>query len=275
MKLIRITQDDLRNIISESINILKEYYNKQSIDWDDVDMICFSVYSTYDQDELDEILSSDEFENDEERQEAINEYKKENTNFNCDFYDLNQELLYNVQESLDMLDYEIPEDLCKLILDEFNSNPQYDKEYRIDDILRSKYGNLPPEEAAKHMFQTTNEYLKGMHGFILEDGTIVLMSPGSDHNEITSLDGVDSKWDFIMQGNVSLYDNNVRIGAPLTYEQKLILRKLVSSYDEVYVDLFDENGREHTGCFYNASPSYFCNVFDRYYREGILPEELM
>lgn len=254
---------------------LHESYSNNNIDYDRVNSIYFTVSSTYDQEELDDLIADEDFANDKERADYIEDYKKENIWFDCEFFDTNGEHLGYAQENLDMLDYEIPDDLCEMIIEAYQKNPQYGKTYKIEDILCNKWEDAEPEEAAKHLFYTADEYAKGMHGFILQDGTIILMRPGSDHNEITSINSIKSKWVFVERGNVSILNNNVRIAKELSYEQERILRKLVASYDEVYVDFIDEDGREHTGCFYDASPSYFCNVFDRYYREGILPDELL
>lgn len=274
-QIVRLTEQDLHNIIRESVNRLCESYYCSNVDWDSVNKIWFTVSSTYDQDELNDELAEQDFDNEEERQEYIKDYKDYNTLFTCDFFDMNNEQIGYCQEEKSNLECAVSEDIYDLIINKFQSNPQYGKKYVIDDILDEKYGNYAPEEAAKHMFSTSDEYMKGMHGFILQDGTIILMSPGSDHNEITTLNGIDNKWQFVERGNVSIYENNVRIGQNLSYGQEAILRKLVASYDEVYVSLFAQNGREYSGCFYGVSPSYFCNVFDRYYREGILPNEML
>lgn len=275
MQIIRLTEQDLRNIIQDSVNRLYESYYGTNVEWDKVNAIVFTVSSTYDQDELDDELADQEFESEEEKQEYINDYQDFNTFFRCEFYDTDQEQIGLIEEHPSELEDDLPKDLYQRIIKKYQESPQYDTRYEVYDILYEKYKDYEPEEAAKHFFYTTDEYSKGMHGYILQDGTIIMMSPGSDHNEITCVNGIESKWDFVMRGNVSIYENNVRIGQELSYSQERILRKLVASYDEVYVDLFDENGNEHTGCFYNASPSYFCNVFDRYYRDGILPNELM
>lgn len=275
MQIIRLTEQDLHNIIQKTVNRLCESYYGTNVEWDKVNEIVFTVSSTYDQDELDDELASQEFETEEEKQDYINDYKDFNTQIRCEFYDTDQEPIGLIEETPSELENVLPKDLYNLVMEKYQENPKYDTRYDIYDILYEKYKDYEPEEAAKHLFSTSDEYSKGMHGYILQDGTIIMMSPGSDHNEITCVNGVDSKWDFIKRGNVSIYANNVRIGQELSYSQERILRKLVASYDEVYVDLFDKNGNEYTGCFYDVSPSYFCNVFDRYYRDGILPNELM
>lgn len=279
-KLKTINEQAIRKIVSECLTAIYEGYYQRAEDCDDVDSINFRVKSTYDQDELDEELAEQDFSSEQEKQEFIEDYKKSNTCFECEFYDIDSERVGGYDDSLDYMEMDLPEDIFNVIMTEFNKAPNYDgtKEYHIDDILYSQCSDLSPEEAAKRMLKTCDYCFKGMHGFILKDGTIVLMSPGADHNQIECINGVDSKWAFTERGNISVFSNDtdldLRIGGPITYEQSQHVRKLVAMYDTIYVDLF-ANGTEYTGCFRDVSPQYFCNVFERYYREGILPEELI
>lgn len=127
-----------RNSKSKIAGRLHESYGN-NIDYDNVNSICFTVKSTYDQEELDELLADEEFADDEERKDYIEDYKNENTHFTCEFFDANSEHLGYVDETMDTLDYEIPDDLCEMIIDAYQKNPQYGRNYWIEDILINKW----------------------------------------------------------------------------------------------------------------------------------------
>ena len=119
-----------------------------------------------------------------------------------------------------------------------------------------------------------DEYYKGAHGFVLKDGTIVIMPQGGDHNAITSVNGVESKWQFVEDGNPSILDNNLRVGGSLTYDQEAVIGKMIRCYsdDDLYVDFLGGPKGEQT-CKYSY-PDYrrvFADI-DRYYDDGIIPQ---
>lgn len=113
-----------------------------------------------------------------------------------------------------------------------------------------------------------------MHGFILKDGTIILMPPGGDHNNITSINGVDDKWQFVEDGNLSILDNNLRVGNTLTYEQQMVVSRMIRCYsdEELYVSFLGGQKGEQS-CRY-TNPDYRRVIADinRYYNEGIIPQ---
>ena len=79
------------------------------------------------------------------------------------------------------------------------------------------------------------------------------MPPGGDHNNITSINGVDNKWQFVEDGNPSIMDNNLSVGNTLTYEQQMVVSRMIRCY---------------------ANPDYRRVIADinRYYNEGIIPQ---
>ena len=271
-KTIRLTETHIRNIVHNVIHtIIKESYGSSQIDWDRVDEITFSCW--YDEDDLQDAIANGEIEN---NQEGLNEWFYDNLFFDMTFKDSDYEPLGYIEEPQAMMDtYGIPEEYIELIVNTYKKNPKLNYEYRISDIsyeMANQMGNT--DDACKRMFETSDEYLKGMHGFILKDGTIILMPPGGDHNNITSINGVDNKWQFVEDGNPSILDNNLRVGDTLTYEQQMVVSRMIRCYsdEELYVSFLGGPKGEQS-CRY-TNPDYRRVIADinRYYNEGIIPQ---
>lgn len=270
-RLIRLSESDFYQVVGRAVSkVLCESYGKE-IDWDHVDEIVFSCW--YDDDDLQDAISNGDVDN---TKEGINDWMYENLNFSIYCYDIDGNSLGGLDTTQDMMDYDgIPQDYIDLIVGEYNSNPQCNHEYRISDIIydmANSCGNI--DDACKKMFYTTDEYYKGAHGFVLKDGTIVIMPQGGDHNAITSVNGVESKWQFVEDGNPSILNNNLRVGGSLTYDQEAVIGKMIRCYsdDELYVDFLGGPKGEQT-CKYSY-PDYrrvFADI-DRYYDDGIIPQ---
>ena len=184
-KTIRLTETHIRNLVHDVIHtIIKESYGSSQIDWDRVDEITFRCW--YDEDDLQDAIANGEIEN---NQEGLNEWFYDNLFFDMTFKDSDYEPLGYIEEPQAMMDtYGIPEEYIELIVNTYKKDPKLNYEYRISDIsyeMANQMGNT--DDACKRMFETSDEYSKGMHGFILKDGTIILMPPGGDHNNITSI----------------------------------------------------------------------------------------
>lgn len=286
-------------------HVIQEIYRRGDIDFDEVDEIRFSTW--FDEDEfaaaLGEVIESEigdayqdcyefkgkyffsystvdeEGEEYDEEQEIdltkysnfIKEWNEENLNFDVDFYNRDYEYMGNLQTTLDMMDFEgVPDELIDLIRDEYTSNPNQN-EWVIREILYNMYSNDPDiYSAAKKLFPTYDEYFEGLRGFILQDGIIV--GTEYEHNEITQLYGVESKFDFIRMGNIRIMPNSVDIGAEPTWAQREVLRKIINTYSDsnLYLDIFSEKGE--TGCeYYHPNWREVLADIDRYYEEGIKP----
>lgn len=124
------------------------------------------------------------------------------------------------------------------------------------------------------MFDTADEYQRGMHGFVLKDGTIILMPPGGDHNNITSINGVESKWQFVEDGYPSILDNNLRVGGELTYPQEEVIGRMIRSYsdEELYVSFLGGKHGEQSCRYYQPDWRAVMADIERYYTEGIIPQ---
>ena len=271
-KIFRLTEGDLRTMIKSSINkIINESYSGQyNIDWDRVDTIEFKCW--YDKDDLKEAIDSGEIENTED---GINEWMHDNLYFDIEAHDDNGGIGY-LEETWDMLDNYIPQEYLDLIINEYEENPQYNHDYYINDILYNRALNCDNiYDACKIRFDTTDTYYKGAHGFILQDGTIILMDEGGDHNSITNINGVNDKWQFVEDGNPRIGGNSLEVGDNLTYEQELAVGRMCRCYsdDTLYLSLLGRNGNQDATCEYQF-PNYQRVLADieRFYNEGIIPQ---
>lgn len=271
-KIFRLTEGDLRTMIKSSINkIINESYNNNNINWNSVDTIEFRCY--YDEDELKDAINSGEIENTED---GINEWMHDNLYFDIKAMDENGDTLDYIEEPCEMLDNYIPQEYLDLIINEYEENPQYNHDYYINDIRYNMASNCDNiYDACKIRFDTTDTYYKGAHGFILQDGTIILMDNGGDHNSITNINGVDDKWQFVEDGNPRIGGNNLEVGDNLTYEQELAVGRMCRCYsdDTLYLSLLGKDGNRDATCEYQF-PNYQRVLADirRFYDEGIIPE---
>lgn len=269
-KIFRLTEGDLRTMIKSSINkIINESYN--NINWNTVDTIEFRCY--YDEDDLKEAINSGEIENTED---GINEWMHDNLYFDIKAMDENGDNLDYIEEPWEMLDNYIPQEYLDLIINEYEENPQYNHDYYINDIRYNRALNCDDiYDACKIRFDTTDTYYKGAHGFILQDGTIILMDNGGDHNSITNINGVDNKWQFVEDGNPRIGENSLEVGDNLTYEQELAVGRMCRCYsdDTLYLSLLGKDGNRDATCEYQF-PNYQRVLADirRFYDEGITPQ---
>jgi len=115
------------------------------------------------------------------------------------------------------------------------------------------------------------EYHKNARGFILTNGVMVYTE--AEHNLITGINGITSKFQFIRLGNIRVLPNSVDLGKQPTDAQRSVLREIISSYqgEEFYLDIFSEAG-EIGAKYNNADWRYIMGEIDRYYSEGIRPQ---
>lgn len=257
-------------VFEAATRIINEAYGGNTyVDWDNIDGIEFRC--SYDEDDLQDAIANGEVD-DSNKDEWFNE----NAEFEMSFTTIDGDTSY-IDSTADMFDYEgIPSEIQDLILNEFGKTREFGKDYYISDVsytLANQMGGSV-DDIAKRMFRTIDQYTQGIHGFCLKDGTWVLMPDGGDHNSISCINGVDSKYDFIEMGYPSIYDNNLRVGDELTYEQEQQIGRVARSYSdsELYVSFLKKNGREES-CRY-SHPRYQRVLSDirRFYSDGIAPQ---
>ena len=228
---------------------------------------------SYDEDDLKEAIEDGDIDNSDE---GIEKWMYENLEFSILCQDNDGNNLGWLDTTPDMMSYDgIPQEYIDLIVDEYKKDPKINHEYRIDDISYEMASRIDDvDEACKRMFDTADEYQRGMHGFVLKDGTIILMPPGGDHNNITSINGVESKWQFVEDGYPSILDNNLRVGGELTYPQKEVIGRMIRSYsdEELYVSFLGGKHGEQSCRYYHPNWRAVMADIERYYAEGIIPQ---
>lgn len=119
------------------------------------------------------------------------------------------------------------------------------------------------------------DYFKGCRGFILTDGTVIYTE--SEHNEVTRIYGIESKFQFIRLGNIRIMPQSIDLSKEPTEEQWDVIRQVINSYAGMpfYLDIFSERDGEIGVQYSNADWRYICGEIKRYFREGIRPQGRM
>ena len=224
----------------------------------------------FDQDEYEEYLQDNEMEN---SQESLLEYINDMVTFDVNFIDNETYHQFaSANMTLDEISNEYGEELANIVLSEcMKDGKGYIETSTLYDNVKVNLNN--PNELnniAKTMLRH-GEYFKGCRGFILSDGTIVYTP--NEHNECTKINGVKDKFHFIRLGNIRILPNSIDIGKEPTYQQKNVLRQVISSYsngDELYLDIFDEHN-VISAKYKNPQWRYVLGEIERYYNEGIKP----
>ena len=250
------------------INIDKHPLNESNFDSSEVGKVNYSW--DFDEDEYQEWLQELGLEN---TQESLMEYINDNVTFDLEYLD---NVTYHVFDG-DYVDYDTLEDLfgskiqnriLKTCVKDGEGSFETIDMYSEDDVDLSNQDSV--NDIAMKLFPH-GEYFKGCRGFILTNG-IIVYTP-NEHNEIQKIPGVNGKFDFIEMGNIRIMPNSIDIGAEPTYEQKQILKQLITSYsdDKLYLDIF-ANGEEIGATYIQPDWRFVIGEIDRFYSEGIKPQ---
>lgn len=228
----------------------------ENLNWDDIDIIEFRL-----------TLEEDYNEDDEETEYIV-------------IYDITATDKYGNSTYIDgtyddMIEhYNVPIDIMNIIMNVFKKKGEnYNETYYIGDLLYERWANCDDiYEAAKHLFDTSNEYIAA-HGFITQDGMFIYMEEGTDHNNITSLKNIDSKFDFIEMGNISFYEDSIRVGKQLTYPQERALSMIIRHYSDskIYLALLNGPKGDKSVCYHSPDYRRVLSDIDNYYNDGIVP----
>lgn len=253
-----------------SKKLLKEWNERlDTIDMSTVGEVEYSC--DFDEDEYNEWLSDEE---EADTPEKKLEYFKSNVSYDLELFD--NETLHHMCYSDGYY-----EDLCnafgrniadKIVKDSMNGESGRFEAYEMyeDDAVNIN----DPESVtayAEKMYQHGG-YSKDCRGFILHNGTVIYTP--AEHNAVTMIPGVNSKFDFIRLGNIRVLDHSIDIGKEPTKEQYAVLSQIASAYagDELYLDILTQGGGEIGAKYENVRPSYVIGEIKRYYAEGIKPQ---
>jgi hypothetical protein len=194
--------------------------------------------------------------------------------FNIDFYDLYGEHLNEYLPNPYMtFDYvEVCEIFNEEIANEMVNSMGYKRsnsEYELTIGANTKPKSMSIEdvdEVAKRILPIVDEYYKGCRGFILYDGTIV--NTESEHNMVTAIEGINSKFDFIKLGNIRILADSIDVWKSPTRQQRNVLRIVINHFnnDTLYLDI-----DSHPVKYFNPDYQQVLGDIDRYFNEGLKP----
>jgi len=258
--------------IMDEDNAINEGYcgsKLKYIDLSDVGLVKYEWY--FDEDEYNEWLADNELTDSEETR---HEYYVNEVTYEVEYCDNYSQHTMDVDQNVSYSDLEelFGENMAEKILSncikygegKFETFEMYeDSDYDV---------NNPQElnDIAVKLF-SHGEYYKDCRGFILTNG-VVIYTP-SEHNEITILNNVNDKFDFVRMGNIRVLPNSINIYTEPTYEQELVLRDVIDSYsdDELFLDICNKD--DCCGVRYDhPNWRYVLGEIERYYSEGIRPQ---
>ena len=224
-----------------------------------------------DSDEYKEWLNENLYEND---YSTLLEYVKSFVTFDIEYFD--NETYHHM--GFETVDFEELEDIfgnikVKEIINELN-NEGTSKFETLELYNSEEYNVNNPNELNAISMKILNhgEYYKDCRGFILSNG-VVIYTP-AEHNLVSQINGVKNTFDFIRLGNIRVLHQSIDLCKRPTPEQRDVLRKVIASYsnEELYLDIFGENGGE-IGCHYvKPDYRYVMGEIDRYFNDGIKPQ---
>lgn len=210
----------------------------------------------------------------ENTQESLNEYIIDYVEFEVEYAD-NETFHFMEREYLsydelkeqfgDSFARKIVGDIMKDGISRFETYELYSEE-KID-INDPEQLNSMAVRLLQH-----GEYFKGCRGFILTDGTVIYTN--NEHNQVTMIDGINSKFQFIKLGNIRVLDQSIDLSRRPTQEQREVLRHVIASYadETLYLDILPENGAEIGVVYNHPDCRYVMGEIDRYFNEGIKPQ---
>lgn len=237
----------------------------------DISQIGEFVYSwDFDEEDYKEYIKDNEL---EENKETFLEYVRDNVSFEVNFLD--NETFHQFESeimSLDDISENFGDKLANIILSDCfkNGEGSYETCFLFDDEDFDVNNKEQLNDMAKKLLQH-GEYYKDCRGFILSDGTVIYTP--NEHNQVTIIKGVKSKFHFIRLGNVRLLKKGIYVGQKPTPEQINVLRQVISSYsdDSFYLDIINDNEREVSAIYRYPNWRYVVGEINRYYDEGIKP----
>ncbi|MCF0218712.1 MAG: hypothetical protein HUK14_02935, partial [Muribaculaceae bacterium] len=229
--------------------------------------------SDFDKDFYQEWLEDNELKDSEKNR---TDYWKENVTFEIGLLDNET---YHQFDAVSMSYDDMVERYGTKIADKILSDTMKKGEGRLEPILYISNDELDVNdrealnaEAKKLLPQTP--YFKGVRGFVLSDGTII--NTEMEHNKITSIPGIDDKFQFVKLGNIRILDSAINLSDIPTDEQKKVIRRVVADNadGELYVDMFGKDGSSYGVKYTNPDYNRVINDIRRYYNEGIKPVDV-
>lgn len=268
-------QQTVRQIIKEELdkflskNLIREGYRMPQYDLSEIGSVSFETY--FDEDEYAEWLQENGLEN---SQEALIQYYKEELTYDFELFDSEDyhHIDYWSGAFLDDVEDYFGEKGAEMVLQQCMQKGKGSFEtIELFDDIDVDVNNPYELDAAAMRIIKHGEYYKGCRGFILHNG-VVIYTP-YEHNECSSIKGVQGTVHFIDLGNVRVMGHSMDIGQKPTPQQEEVIEQMLEEYygEEMYLDL--DGGRQgQCGVRYaEANPSKIMADIDRYYEEGMKP----
>ena len=248
---------------------MKHNFLNENIDLSEVGQIWYEW--DFDKEEYEEYLAEEGL---QDNQETLMEYINDCVSFEIDLKD--NETLHSMGMGMS-LDYnqlcdEFGEQGANTILKDCMKNGEGYIE--TSELLCSEIDINDPislNQQAKALLPH-GDYFKGCRGFILSDGTVIYTE--SEHNEVTRIYGIESKFQFIKLGNIRIMPQSIDLSKEPTEEQWNVIRQVINSYAGMpfYLDIFSERDGEIGAQYSKADWRYICGEINRYFKEGIKPQ---
>ena len=220
---------------------MKHNLLNESIDLSGVGQIAYEW--DFDREDYEDYLAEEQL---QDNQETLMEYINDCVTFTIDYWDIETLHSMGMAECMDynQLCDEFGEEGANTILKDCMKNGEGHIE--TSDLLCSEIDINDPvslNQQAKALLPH-GDYFKGCRGFILSDGTVIYTE--SEHNEVTRIYGIDSKFQFIKLGNIRIMPQSIDLSKEPTEEQYNVIRQVINSYAGMpfYLDIFSERDGE-------------------------------
>ena len=282
MKAARMKDKEIEDYVFSKIGALKEekspnvktlikesYDSLSSINMSEVGEVEYSC--DFDEDDYQEWLSE---EGETDSPDKLIEYFHYNVNYELELYDNDtlHHLCYSDGSYDDLCDV-FGRNIADMIVKDSmeGKSGKFEARDMYDDSAVDVNNEQSVAEYAVKIFQH-GQYYKDCRGFILYNG-VMIYTP-AEHNMVTIIPGVGTKFEFIRLGNIRVLDHSIDIGREPTKEQYAVLSQIASAYagDVLYLDIFTQEGGEIGAKYENVRPSYVIGEIKRYYAEGIKPQ---
>lgn len=219
----------------------------------------------FDEDGYQEYLQENELQN---SQESFMEYVNDYVTFELEYFDSDT---YHHMD-FDSLSYsELEDGFGESVAYNVLNACMEDGSCRMDQSELYDSGDDSIDDAAMKLLRHGG-YYKGCRGFILKNGVVIYTD--AEHNMVTRLNGVKSKFDFIRMGNIRVLDASLDMCQEPTEEQYNVIEKVLASYrgQTFYLDFFGSDGGENGVMYRSEEPYRVMNDIHSYYSKGIKPK---
>lgn len=219
----------------------------------------------FDEDGYREFLEENSY---SDSQEAFMEYVNDYVSFDLEYFDSDT---YHHMDYDSLSFPELKEEFGDSVANEVLSCCREEDSCRLDQSELYSDDDVSVEDAAMKLLRN-GAYFKGCRGFILQNGVVVYTD--AEHNMVTRINGVNSKFDFIRMGNIRVLDASLDMCQEPTEKQYNVIEKVLSSYkgETFYLDFFGKSGGEYGVMYQSEEPYRVMNDIRKYYEEGVKPK---